>query len=350
MSMSELSGMAQTVLGPVSPNDLGPTMTHEHLLINFLCMFHPPDEATEWARAHEPISMENLGRVRHDYYGYRDNLLLMDEDTAISEAALYGKLGGGTIVDATTIGIGRDPLALARIARATGLNIVMGAGYYVDVVHPDDMDDKAESDIARQIVDDIRVGVGNSGVRAGIIGEIGCTWPLTRNERKVLRAAATAQSETGAPILIHPGRDEQAPWEILDVLAEAGADIGRTIMGHLDRTVFDFDALLELAGSGCYMEWDLFGIESSYYPLSSIDMPNDAHRMDTIKQLIDEGFGENIVIAHDICTKHRLVKYGGHGYGYILERIVPRMRGRGFSEQEIRDITVENPARILTFA
>ena len=226
----------------------------------------------------------------------------------------------------------------------------MGAGYYVDVVHPDDMDDKAESDIARQIVDDIRVGVGNSGVRAGIIGEIGCTWSLTRNERKVLRAAATAQSETGAPILIHPGRDEQAPWEILDVLAEAGADIGRTIIGHLDRTVFDFDALLELAGSGCYMEWDLFGIESSYYPLSGIDMPNDAHRMDTIKQLIEEGFGENIVIAHDICTKHRLVKYGGHGYGYILERIVPRMRHRGFSEQEIRDITVENPARILTFA
>ncbi|MCH7745779.1 MAG: phosphotriesterase-related protein, partial [Chloroflexi bacterium] len=150
MSNSALTGMAQTVLGPVSPESLGPTMTHEHLLINFLCMFHPPAEVTEWARAHEPVSMENLGWIRHNYYGNRDNLLLIDEDTAIAEATLYKKLGGGAIVDATTIGIGRDPLALARIARATGLNIIMGAGYYVDAVHPDDMDSVAESAIARQ--------------------------------------------------------------------------------------------------------------------------------------------------------------------------------------------------------
>ncbi len=349
MSTSALTGMVQTVLGTVSPESLGPTMTHEHLLINFLCMFHPPAEITEWGRAHEPVSMANLGWVRHNYYGNRDNLLLTDEDTAIAEAMLYKKLGGGAIVDATTIGIGRDPLALARIARVTGLNIIMGAGYYVDAVHPDDMNDMAESAIAMQIVDDITIGVGDTGIKAGIIGEIGCTWPLTPNERKVLKAAATAQRETGAPILIHPGRDESAPRGILGVLDEAGADISRTIMGHLDRTVFDFGALLELAHSGCYLEWDLFGIESSHYPLSNIDMPNDAQRMDVIKRLIGEGYGERIVVAHDICTKHRLVKYGGHGYGYIMERIVPRMRRRGFSEQDVHAITVANPARILSF-
>ena len=347
MADSRLKGLVQTVLGPVPPSELGPTMTHEHLLIDFLCMFNPLPEAMARARAYEPITLENLGWVRYNSYSNRDNLLLGDEETAIDEASLYKRAGGGTIVDATTIGIGRDPLALARIARATGLNVVMGAGYYVDAVHPEDMDTLAEPDIAAQIVADITQGVGETGVRAGIIGEIGCSWPLTANERKVLRAAASAQRETGTAILIHPGRNQAAPREILDVLAEAGADLGRTIMGHLDRTVTDFDTLMDLASSGCYLEWDLFGNESSYYPLSGISMPNDAQRIDVIAKMVAEGYGERIVIAHDVCTKHRLVRYGGHGYGHIVENIVPRMRQR-LSTQEVDAIVVQNPARILT--
>ena len=349
MADNGVKGFVQTVLGPVSPSELGPTMTHEHLLIDFLCMFNPPPEATARARSQEPITLENLGWVRYNSYSNRDNLLLGDEETAIEEASLFKRAGGGTIVDATTIGIGRDPLALARIARATGLNVVMGAGYYVDAVHPEGMDTLAEPDIAAQIVADITQGVGDTGVRAGIIGEIGCTWPLTANERKVLRAAASAQRETGAAILIHPGRNEAAPREILVVLAEAGADVGRTIMGHLDRTVANLDTLMDLASSGCYLEWDLFGNESSYYPLSNISMPSDAQRIDVIAKMVGEGYGERIVVAHDVCTKHRLVRYGGHGYGHIVENIVPRMRQR-LSAQEVDAIVVQNPARILTLA
>ena len=175
--------------------------------------------------------------------------------------------------------------------------------------------------------------------------------PLTSNERKVLRAAASAQRETGAAILIHPGRNARAPGEILGVLAEAGADIGRTIIGHLDRTITDPTAVVELAESGCYLEYDLFGIESSYYPLvPDTDMPSDAQRMDAIGWLIEEGHGERVVIAQDICSKHRLVKYGGHGYAHVLDNIVPRMRPRGFSEEDIHRIVVSNPARILAFA
>ncbi len=349
MADNRPKGLVQTVLGPVSPSELGPTMTHEHLLIDFLCMFNPPPEATARARAYEPITLENLGWIRYNSYGNRDNLLLGDEKTAIAEASLYKRAGGGTIVDATTIGIGRDPLALARIARATGLNVVMGAGYYVDAVHPEGMDTLAEPDIAAQIVADITQGVGDTGVCAGIIGEIGCTWPLTANERKVLRAAASAQRETGAAILIHPGRNEAAPREILDVLAESGADLGRTIMGHLDRTIADFDTLMDLASSGCYLEWDLFGNESSYYPLSDISMPSDAQRIDVIAKTVAEGYGERIVVAHDVCSKHRLVRYGGHGYGHIVENIVPRMRQR-LPAQEVDAIVVQNPARVLTLA
>ena len=347
MAENTMKGMVQTVLGPVAPSELGPTMTHEHLLIDFLCMFNPPPEASVRARGFEPVTLENLGWVRYNSYNNRDNLMLMDEGTAIAEAVLYKRVGGGTIVDVTTIGIGRDPLALARIARASNLNVVMGAGYYVDAVHPEGMDAMTESDIAAQIVSDIQQGVGDTGVKAGIIGEIGCTWPLTANERKVLRAAASAQRSTGAAILIHPGRDEAAPREILDVLAEAGADVGRVIMGHLDRTVTDFETLLDLASGGCYLEWDLFGNESSYYPLSDIAMPSDAQRIDIVVKMVAEGYGERIVISHDVCQKHRLVRYGGHGYGHIVENIVPRMRRR-LSAAEVDAIVVENPARILT--
>ena len=149
--------------------------------------------------------------------------------------------------------------------------------------------------------------------------------------------------------MIHPGRDESAPNEILEVLAEAGANLQRVIMGHLDRTVFSDDTTIEIAKSGCYMEYDLFGNESSHYPLPGSYMPNDEQRLEKIQLLMNEGFGEKILVAQDICTKHRLVKYGGHGYHHILQNIIPRMKQKGFSKEEIDNIVTNNPSKILTF-
>ena len=349
MPSSELQGMVQTVLGPVQPSELGATTTHEHLYIDFSFMYRTPqDSAVDLSDA--PITMENLGWVRHNHYSNHANLRLMDVDTAVSEAALYKAVGGGAIVDATTIGIGRDARALERISQESGVHVIMGAGFYVDAVHPHNMHLRDVDVIAQRIVDDISNGVDGSNIKAGIIGEVGCTWPLTDNERKSLLAAAVAQQETGAAILIHPGRHPDAPAEILEILAESGADIPRVIMGHLDRTVFDMETLRGIAASGCYLEWDLFGNESSYYPLAELDMPSDAQRLDFIKRIVDEGYGDKVVIGQDICTNHRLARYGGHGYGHILENIVPRMRRKGFSNDAIEAITVGNPARILAFA
>lgn len=350
MARSSIKGKAQTVLGPVEPPDLGPTTTHEHLFIDFRAMFQSPAEATAQHRAHEPITLRNRGWVAYNQYSSIENLWVVEEDVAIEEARLFKRVGGGTIVDATTIGIGRDPLALARVSRDSGVHVIMGAGFYVDMVHPDDMDSRTEDDLARKIIEDIEEGVDGTGVRAGIIGEVGCTWPLTDNERKSLRASAIAQLETGAAILIHPGRYETAPLEIIEVLAEAGADISRVIMGHLDRTVAKFDTLESLAATGCYLEWDLFGNETSHYPLSDMDMPSDGQRLDAIKRALDEiGCDDRIVLAHDICTRHRLTRYGGHGYGHIFENIVPRMRARGFTNEQIGALTQRNAARILAF-
>ena len=347
---NDMTGKVQTVLGTIGPEELGPTTTHEHLLIDFRCMFTPPSEASDFPKAYGPVTMQNLAWVRYNIFSNEDNLLVGDVDTAIEEVELFRQAGGGTIVDATTIGIGRDPLGLARISRATGVNVVMGAGYYVGDTHGDDMNAKTEDELADQMVTELTEGVGATGVKAGIIGELGCSWPLRDNERKVLLAGAQAQQRTGAAILIHPGRSESAPAEIIEVLAGAGADVGRVIMSHLDRTVRDEAVVLDLASSGCYIEYDLFGWEISNYPLSDLDMISDAVRMAYVRLLVDKGYGERVVLAHDVFAKHRLVAYGGHGYAHILENIVPRLRRKGFTSAQLDNILVQNPARVLPFA
>ena len=345
---SNRKGKVQTVLGTIKPDQVGATTTHEHLIINFSMMLRPPRDNIEREMCHEPVTMENLGWIRQFCYSNLDNLLVLDEATAIEEAKIYRSSGGGTIVDATTIGIGRNPSALAQISKESGINIVMGAGYYVESAQIDVVRNMDEESIKQNIIKELTVGVDDTQIKAGIIGEIGCSWPLEDNERKVLRAAAKAQLKTGASILIHPGRHQEAPKEILKELDMAGADLTRVIMGHLDRTVDSLTVLSEIASFGCVLEWDLFGVEVSYYQPADFDMPNDVQRLDYIRAMMDKGLSDRIVLAQDICTKHRLTKYGGHGYGYILEHIVPRMRLRGFSEEEIGALIVDTPTRMLT--
>ena len=277
------------MLGPVDPASLGITIPHEHLLIDLGPRFIEPDSEEGRALARQPVSLENLSWVRRNYLSNLDNIRLTDERVAIEEASLFRRAGGGTIVDAGSIGIRPDPFALQRISRATGLHVVAATGYYTEDFHPPDMDARTEDELTREIVGDLRDGIGETGIRAGIIGELGCSWPLHPNERKGLRAAARAQRETGAPITVHPGRDQSAPFEILEVLVEAGADVRRVVMGHVERTGFDVPTLLRLARTGCYVEYDWFGEVLSMHPTGPVDVPSDAERIDRIRLLIDEG-------------------------------------------------------------
>ena len=350
MTGNDLSGRAQTVLGPVDPGQLGRTLTHEHILFDGSWTEASFPSASDQAFYEKPVSQEILGRLRYRLKPNRDNGRLEDIPTAIEEVGLFKQYGGGTLVEASSIGIGRDPIGLARISNATGVNIVMGASYYVNTHHPPGMDDLTQDDIVDLIVRDVTEGADGTGIRSGIIGEVGCDWPLTDNERKVLKASARAQRMTGAPLLIHPGRDETAPLEIIDILDRAGADLSHTIMGHLDRTVFERDTLKQIAEAGCYMEWDLFGWGGSYYAKNlDVDMPSDDQRLERIAWISSEGYGRKVVIAQDICTKARLEKFGGHGYSYILDHIAPRMLTRGFTPEAVHDILVSNPAEVLTF-
>lgn len=344
LSRGELRGKVQTVLGLIEPERLGPTLMHEHLLLDLVrpslaAMPLPEPEITL-----ETVWAINYGRQRHDGRMRLDSI-----DIAVAEMERMKAAGGGALVELTNGGIRPDPDGLAAIAARSGVPIVMGCGYYVEeYMRPEWLDRKAE-DFARDIIGQITLGAWGSERRAGIIGEIGCQAPWTEAERRVMRGAAIAQQETGAAITVHPGRAPDAPIEVARFVAAAGGDVTRTIIGHIDRTIFDQDRLLRLADTGCVIEYDFFGWETSYYPLANIDLPNDGMRLNWIRALIDHGHLAQVVIAHDICQKTRLVRFGGHGYGHIFANVVPMMESRGFSRAEIEAVLIGNPRRLLTF-
>ena len=377
MFKQDIKGKAQTVLGLIDGSKLGITLPHEHLFIDMACYFTEPLDIEEKKLARQKITMENLWYVRHNRFSSKENLVLDDEGTAIREAMYFKEAGGKTIVNMSCINIGRNPTGLVNVAKATGLNIIMGTSYYIAQSYTPEMkmDSKTEEDIAKEFIRDIKVGAGDTGIKAGIIGEIGCSWPLEEGERKVLRAAGIAQQETGAAINVHPGAYQDAPFEYIKILEGVGADLSRLAFSHTTRTfpIAARDARAKLAERGCYLEYDMFGRDADrptpgltsfgkpdtssrteqrlMLPQGPYDFANDTIRVNEIMELIEDGFLDRILVSQDVCFKIMLRTYGGGGYSYILEIIVPQMmRAKGMTEEQINTILVENPKRINTFA
>ncbi|XP_061191884.1 phosphotriesterase-related protein-like [Saccostrea echinata] len=338
----------QTVLGPVDPDTLGITLTHEHLSINFLPLQLPINPKFKYLEE-APVALDTLWYIRQYPYSNLQNLSLQTENAAVvEEMDFYKKNGGGTVVENTTFGIQRDIKFYKNIAKETGVNVVAGTGFYVESSRPETLKMTSE-EMDEAMKTDLLHGADGGDIKCGIIGEIGCSWPLGKSERISIQAAANVQSELGCPVNIHPGRDSKAPFEIIRVYQEAGGDVNKLVMSHLDRTIFDKSELAEFAALGSYCEYDMFGIETSIYSCNlNVDMPSDAQRIQNIQFLIDQGFEDKIVIAHDVHTKHRLMKYGGHGYSHILLNVVPQMLNRGISQANMDKILKENPKKWLT--
>ena len=339
--MSETSGQIITVLGPITPQELGITLPHEHLLLDISLPEVRGDEGYA-------ITLENSGANRRYSSNNPNNMRLKAEDEAIVEMEQYRKNGGGALVEVSSIGLERDPEGLQRIAQASGVHVIMGSSYYVHHYHPREVAGMGERDITDAIVGEFAQGVEGTDIRPGIIGEVGLFWPHHEDEVKALRASAIAQRETGAPLMIHPGRDPRSPLEAIAVVKEAGGAPERCIMAHIDRTLFTYEDMAALANTGCTLEFDLFGQESSYYSPAPIDMPNDAKRVDHLMALMAGGYGRQLLISQDICHKNGLTKYGGDGYSHILLNVVPTMRRKGMTQEELDLLMVHNPARMLT--
>jgi phosphotriesterase-related protein len=309
-------GHVQSVRGPIDPAELGWTLPHEHTAIS---LWHVPN--------------------RWDYWELR-----RDEPVIVEELAAFRDAGGGAIVDLTLPGVGRDPDWLARVSEASGLSVVMGTGWYRDAYYPAEalIDRRSVDALADEIVREATDGVGESGVRPGIIGEIGTDKPwVSPREERVHRAAARAARRTGLAITTHAVQSTVG-LDQLDLFEAEGADLSRVVVGHADSNPSP-DYHRAIVERGASVEFDFLGM--SFTPL---ERHGEGRIVESICDLLARGHVERILLSQDVCHDSQLRRYGGNGYTYLADTFLPRLREAGVSDDEVRTITIENPGRLLT--
>jgi predicted metal-dependent phosphotriesterase family hydrolase len=305
-------GRIRTVLGDVSPEELGLTLCHEHLVT-------APAE-----------------RLRDG-----DDLLLDDPSRAVRELRVFAQAGGGALVELTVAEFGRDVGSLRRISRASGVHVVATTGH-VSVDYWDgvlDIAARSVHQLVEEMVNDLLAGMDGTDVRAGIIKAGSSRDEVTDAEERVITAAARAQAVTGAPITTHTTAGTMAP-EQARILLAAGADPTHVCLGHLDRRL-RYEEHRALAREGFTLGYDCIS-KDWYEP--------DSQRVQTILRLVDDGLGDHVVLSGDLARRSSWVSWGGGpGYSYIPWRFVPWLRREGLEEASIRRITVDNPSRLLTW-
>ena len=310
----------QTVLGPVDPATLGFTLPHEHTAIT---LWQVPNRWDYWELTRDaPIITEELVRFRD--------------------------AGGSTLVDLTLSGVGRDPSWLVQLARDTGLNLVMGCGWYREAYYPAEarIDRRSVEDLADELVREASDGIAVPGldaaVRPGIIGEIGTDKPwLSAQEERVHRAVARASRRTGLAITTHAVMSDVGLAQ-LTVFEDEGADLSRVIIGHADSYPV-LDHYLEIIRRGANLEFDFLGM--SFTPQERLGEPRI---IDLLRELLSRGHADRLFVSQDVCHNAQLRHYQGNGYTYLQDTFLPRLRAAGVSAAEVDQLTIANPRRILT--
>lgn len=341
------SGRVMTVRGPILVSDMGVTLMHEHILVDASGKWVPPSATEDLYLIDRQVSIEILGDLRMNPLACRDNCRITDQNIAVEELMRFKNLGGQTVVDPTNIGIGRNPEALKHISDLTGLNIIMGAGYYLDPTLPPYVAKESIEQLCRRIEYDLGAAAEKPLVAAGLIGEIGISGKMTANEEKSLRAAALANAKTGVPLAIHLPGWQRVGHQILDIVATEGADLHHTILCHMNPSHDDTAYQQELVARGVFIEYDMIGM-NYFYADEQAQSPSDEDNARAIKGLIDAGCVEQILLSQDVFLKMMLTSYGGHGYGYILHHFVPRLKRHGVSDDQIETLLVENPQRVFS--
>lgn len=304
-----------TVSGPIPPEKLGFTLPHEHTAIS---LWH----------------IEN----RWDYWE-----LTPDDDLIIEELRDFRRRGGGSLVDLTPPGVGRDPDRLRRLASSSGVNIVMGTGWYREAYYPAEalIDRRSVDDLAAEMVGELQDGIGVGGIRPGIIGEIGTDKPwVSAREERVHRAAARASMQTGMAITTH-GVQSAVGLAQLRIFTEEGVDPARVVIGHAD-SYHDLDFYLSVIAAGANLQFDFLGHRFN------TEEALEPRLVETIVELLERGFADQLLLSQDVCHNSQLKANGGFGYVYLQQHFLPTLRTAAVGEGEIRQMTIDNPARILT--
>lgn len=298
--------MIRTVLGDIAPESLGITMCHEHL------------------------SMDLSGVRGDEDSTFRDSNLLLPE---LERMTAYGV---NAVVEVSTIDMGRDVLALREYAVSTGLHIIASTGFYLQAYHPAFLADAGAEEIARIFITELTQGIGETGIRAGLVGEVATgRGAMTPEEENVLHAAALASASTGCAVSTHCDMGtlglEQARLLGRHMKAE------NAILGHLDL-VDDTEYHKRVLDEGVNIAFDTIG-KTAYL--------SDERRADLLCALLERGYEDQLLLSQDVSRKSYLHANGGLGFTAVMGRFIPMLKERGCSDAVLQKLLVSNPARIL---
>ena len=299
--------MIRTVLGDIPEEDLGLTMMHEHFIVN-------------------------LDKVRHDGFSRIDTC----EEVEPEIRKMMG-FGVKAAVEVSTIDLDRDTAKLKQISEDTGLKIVCSTGFYLQPFHPAFLRDATPDEIADIYVKELTEGIGDTGVKAGIIAEIASSKDgFTEEERKCLIAAGRAAVRTGCAVSTHTG--PVTAQETVDILLSEGVDPDKVVIGHQDL-VDDPEYHRNLLKRGVNIAFDTCG-KSAYMP--------DEKRAANAKIIADEGYADHLVFSNDVSRRTYFSTYPGQwGYTAVMNSVVPLMKQAGVTDEVLHKFLTENPARIL---
>ena len=313
-----------TVLGPIDPDQLGFTHTHEHILCDAR-MTHRTEPPTRGAY-----------------------MLLDDRERAVIELQKYKDLGGGAMVELTTAAWGRDIKVLKRISEDSGVHIVATAGFYTWPFIPRQVDECSIARLADDLIGELTEGADGAETTAGILKSAIHFDRIGGVEEKCLRAVARASIATGAAITTHTAgnRHQEIPggnvgMQHVRILREEGVSLDRLVVGHTDEHA-DINFLSELAELGCYVQFDV--LDKTHYLL-------DLTRAKLTREMIRRGHLNRILLGTDRCRRTELYEErGGVGYTYILETFVDMLEAEGVSSSEIDRICRVNPGEMLAYS
>ncbi len=339
-----------TVLGPVEAKDLGLVTPHEHVFIDMSVFFVEPEEIAAKNIAYKPVSIEHLGVLKRNPFALLDNVRMMDRQTQIDELMYFKTAGGTTVVDATTVGLGRDPALLREVSVRTGLHIIAGAGFYVQPSQKPETLELTVEEMENQIVAELETGIGHTGIRAGIIGEIGISHIMYPFEKKSLTAACRAQTRTGAPLLIHINPWSTQGFAAMEIVEVHGIHPGKVVICHSDVENRE-DYIVAMLDKGVYIEFDNFGKEMATdlwdVRPGSGRFATDWERVRLVKKIVDRGYASQLIFSCDVCLKSLLHAYGGWGYDHVITHILPMLLEIGVSQRDVDEIMSRNPVRWL---
>lgn len=341
--------MIQTVTGSIRSDQLGFTLPHEHLANSIEAGGMTPDP--EFPELFDATVTPELAWLLHDRpYACRDNCVLDNDQDSIAELAYFAGLGGKTVIEVTPEGQGRAPDRLREMSVKSGVQVISGAGWYLERYHPVATSSSTIDDLADLMIAQCFTAAAGV-VTSGVIGEIGISPQITPREIAVLRAACRVQRQLGLPMFVHLPGFVRYGNPVLDViLREEKVVPEAVVLCHVDPSGNDPDYQRSLAERGVRLEFDMIGMPYRFSLPGEGQSPSVAETVSAIERLCTAGFGASLLVSHDMFLKGMLRKNGGNGLAYIPAVFLKRLVSAGVDPALVANLNTSNVQNLFEAA